>query len=115
MATDEYRPSLEDLRAIDDKVSLRISKVEQTLIEQSVIITTLSQRAVDSEINLQRLISAVEKLFERADPASVRKGPSLFDLPFQPQPANPPDPVFRPRIVKEDDNKPRRRKPLTRL
>lgn len=84
---------------IDTKVSLHISKVEKTLIEQSVVITTLSQRAVDSEVNLQRLISAVEKLFERADPPK----------------ANPPDPVFRPRIVKEDDNKPRHRTPLTSL
>ena len=70
---------------IDNKVSLHISKVEKALIEQSVVITTLSQRAVDSEVNLQRLISAVEKLFERADPAK----------------ANPPDSVFRPRIVKK--------------
>jgi uncharacterized coiled-coil protein SlyX len=84
---------------IDNKVSLHISKVEKALIEQSVVITTLSQRAVDSEINLQRLISAVEKLFERSDPAKT----------------NPPDSVFRPRIVKEDDKKPRHRTPLTSL
>jgi len=77
---------------IDNKVSLRISRVETALIEQSVVITTLSQRAVDSEINLQRLISAVEKLFERADPAALR-----------------------PRIFKEDDKTPRSRTPLTRL
>jgi hypothetical protein len=77
--------------AIDNKVSLRISKVEAALIEQSVVITTLSQRAVDSEINLQRLITAVEKLFERADSG------------------------FRPRIVKEDDKTPRHRTPLTKL
>jgi hypothetical protein len=85
--------------AIDNKVSLHVSKVEKALIEQSVVITTLSQRAVDSEVNLQRLIAAVEKLFDRAVPAR----------------ANQPDSVFRPRIVKEDDSKPRRRTPLTSL
>jgi hypothetical protein len=117
------RRSVEDLRArlnaeiqeyltkfegaIDNKVSLRIAKVETALIEQSVLITTLSQRAVDSEINLQRLISAVEKLFERADPAALRKEPSPFELPS--------DSGFRPRIVKEDDKTPRPRTPLTKL
>ena len=86
--------------AIDNKVSLRVAKVETALIEQSVLITTLSQRAVDSEINLQRLISAVEKLFNRPEP-------SPFDLPS--------DSGFRPRIIKEDDKTPRPRTPLTKL
>jgi hypothetical protein len=93
--------------AIDNKVSLRIAKVETALIEQSVLITTLSQRAVDSEINLQRLISAVEKLFDRAEPTGIRKEPSPFELPA--------DSGFRPRIVKEDDKTPRPRAPLAKL
>jgi hypothetical protein len=104
---------LEDrLTAIDNKVLHHIAKVEKTLIEQSVVVTTLSQRAVDSEVNLQRLISAVEKLFERADPAKLR---DLSLTGSQSEPSAP-DSVFRPRIIKEDeDQKRRHRKPLTRL
>jgi uncharacterized coiled-coil protein SlyX len=116
-------------RVIDTKVSLRVSTLEKAIIEQSGIITTLSQRAIESDSNLQRLISAVERLCERPDarpapsaPATPARAPSLLELPFErhlseaiKRQPEPPDSGFRPRILKEDDEKPRHRKPLTRI
>jgi hypothetical protein len=118
----EMRESMEASLAafeqtIDNKVSLRISALEKALIDQSAIVTALSQRAVEAEENFQRLISAVERLCER-------KEQPVLDLPFerhlseafQRQPATsvlPLDSGFRPRIVKEDDPKLRHRKRLT--
>jgi predicted RecB family endonuclease len=52
-------------RAIDDKVSDRIAALERAMLEQSALVTALSQRAVESDLNLQRLISAVERLCDR--------------------------------------------------
>jgi uncharacterized coiled-coil protein SlyX len=106
-------------RDIDNKISLRTSALEKALIDQSSTITTLGQRAIEADENFQKLISAVERLCER------RERPVL-DLPFerqlteafqrQPGPsALPPDSGFRPRIVKEDAERPRHRTPLTSL
>jgi uncharacterized coiled-coil protein SlyX len=102
-------------RAIDDKISDRMSTFEKALLDQSSIVTALSQRAVESDMNLQRLISAVERLCERGNvtpPAPAE--PSFLDLQI---PASPYQSAFRPRIVKEDeaDREPRHRVPLTRL
>lgn len=55
-------------RAIDDKVSDRIAALERAMLEQSALVTALSQRAVESDLNLQRLISAVERLCDRPAP-----------------------------------------------
>lgn len=82
-------------RTLDDKVSLRIAPIEKAVTDQSAIIAGLSQRALEAEENFQRLISAVERLCERKEQAVV-------DLPS----------AFRPRIVKEDDARPRHRHPL---
>jgi hypothetical protein len=112
-------------QALDNKVSLRMSMLEKALIEQSGIITTLSERAIESDTNMQRLISAVEKLCEARPTPAVRES-SFPELPFerhlseaikgQPEPpVQYPDSGFRPRIVTEEDNKPRHRKPLARL
>lgn len=54
-------------RGIDDKISDRMSTLEKALLDQSSIVTALSQRAVESDMNLQRLISAVERLCERGN------------------------------------------------
>jgi hypothetical protein len=35
------------------------------MLEQSALVTALSQRAVESDLNLQRLIAAVERLCDR--------------------------------------------------
>ena len=111
-------------RAIDDKISDRMSTLEKALLDQSSIVTALSQRAVESDMNLQRLISAVERLCERGSltPPPPQE-PSFLDLPYQPEvkrpeiPAPPFQSAFRPRIVKEDEEgkEPRHRVPLTRL
>jgi uncharacterized coiled-coil protein SlyX len=111
-------------RAIDDKISDRISTLEKTMLDQSSIVTALSQRAVESDLNLQRLISAVERLCQRNNQnPTAQKEPSFLDLPFELQLKQPEIPVqpfesgFRPRIIKEDENdkQPRHRVPLTRL
>lgn len=52
-------------RSIDDKVSDRISALEKAMLDQSALVTTLSQRAIESDMNLQRLIAAVERLCDR--------------------------------------------------
>ena len=118
-------------QTIDSKVSVRVSTLEKALIDQAAIVTTLSQRAVEAELNLQRLIAAVEKLCERTDArpaapfaATPAIEPSFLELPFerhlseaikrQPEPpAQPSDSGFRPRIVKEDEDKLRPRHRLS--
>lgn len=52
-------------RAIDDKVSDRIAALERAMLQQSALVTALSQRAVESDLNLQRLIAAVERLCDK--------------------------------------------------
>jgi hypothetical protein len=90
-------------QTLDDKVSARIATLEKALIDQSAVVTTLGQRALEAEENFQRLISAVERLCER-------KEQPVQDLPFerqlteafqrQPSPAElPRDSGFRPRMV----------------
>lgn len=119
-------------RAMDDRISERIDSLEKALLSQSTIVTTLSQRAVETDMNLQRLISAVERLCERtpgaAAPApAARQEPSLLDLPFekelkqavkrQPEISEQPfETAFRPKIIKEDEDTSRRHRiPLARL
>jgi uncharacterized coiled-coil protein SlyX len=74
-------------RTIDDRVSSRVSPIEQSLRSQSEAIADLSRREIESDAHLQRLISAVERLCERADllsAAPVRaKQPSFLDLPVE--------------------------------
>lgn len=104
-------------RAIDDKISDRMSTLEKALLDQSSIVTALSQRAVESDMNLQRLISAVERLCGRGNPTPpAPQEPSVLDLPYQPE-VPPFQSAFRPRIVKEDEEgrEPRHRIPLARL
>lgn len=91
-------------RAIDDKVSERIDSLEKTLLNQSTIVTGLSQRAAETDMNMQRLISAVERLCERG--AMPRQDAPVTELPFQKElnealkRQQPDDSAFRPRIVK---------------
>jgi hypothetical protein len=109
-------------RMIDAKVSLRISTIERALMEQSSSIRDLSQRTSASESNLQRLIAAVERLCAQKDgqplasPEQLPEGQISDSARRQslvtPLPA---DSGFRPRIVREEDNKLRHRRPLSRL
>lgn len=114
-------------RTLDDKVSLRIATLKKALIDQSAVVTALSQRALEAAENVQRLISTVERLCEQ------NKRPVL-DRPFERQLSEAfqrqPEPIsvsrfvaatsalpsgFRPRLVEEDEGEPRHRNPLTTL
>jgi primosomal protein N' len=113
-------------QAIDQKVSNRVAALEKVLIDQSTIITTLSQRAVEAEENFQRLISAVERLFAQREGAPAGKpviSPAAFETSFEKQlnDALQAGPVvvpegFRPRIVSEKEAKhSQHRRPLSKL
>jgi hypothetical protein len=106
-------------QTLDNKVSLRTSALEKALIDQSSTITTLGRRALEAEETFQRLISAVERLCQQKDrPVPELPFERQLTEAFQRQPgpsALPPDSGFRPRIVKEDDERPRHRTPLARL
>jgi hypothetical protein len=67
-------------RTLEDKVSDRISVIEKAMVDQSAAVASLSQRAIELEIILQRLISGVEKLCDRTN-ASLKE-PSFIDSPF---------------------------------
>lgn len=97
-------------KSIDSKVSDRIAGVEKAVIDQSAIITALSQRAVEAEDNFQRLIGAVERLFEQREKAT------LFEKQLNTAMHQEPGAGFRPRIISEEEaNKSRNRRPMTRL
>jgi uncharacterized coiled-coil protein SlyX len=66
-------------RAIDDRISSRIGAIERTLADQAGSIEALNTRAVETDHNLQRLVSAIEKLCERTQlipPAAAEPAPS---------------------------------------
>jgi hypothetical protein len=69
-------------QSVENKVSLRISTLEKSLIDQSTVISTLSQRAVESDAQFQRLISAVERLCERNGPAMPDADKMRHRVPF---------------------------------
>jgi hypothetical protein len=108
----ETKQALETFEALLEKrLSSRIATIEKALIDQSGIITALSERAIESDANMQRLISAVEKLCERTElrPANVGFEGQLNEAIKQ-------DTGFRPKIVKEDDaDAHRHRRKLTLL
>ena len=117
--------SRESVETDGSATTQRIAALEKTVIEQAAIITTLTERAIQSDVNFQRLIAAVEKLCEvrsgeAAQPVPTQHKP-LTDLPFERQfseamesAAKQPDTGFRPRIVPEEE-KPRHRKPMARI
>jgi len=78
-------------RAIDDKVSDRIAALEKVILEQSALVTALSHRAIESDTNLERVISLVERLNDRSKaspdlhPADAQKERFFGDPPFAPQ------------------------------
>jgi hypothetical protein len=71
-------------RSVGDAVATRLSVLEKSLVDQSSVITALSQKAIDTDGNLQSLISAVENLCQRTE-APTAKEPTFLDLPFQAQ------------------------------
>jgi len=53
-------------RAVDEKIASRIGSMEKALAEQAGSIEALSARTADTDNNLQRLVTAIERLCERA-------------------------------------------------
>jgi uncharacterized coiled-coil protein SlyX len=77
-------------RAIDEKISSRIGSMEKALAEQAGSIRTLSARTAETDSNLQRLVTAIEKLCERAQliPPAAQSGTRLpveTQVPFESQ------------------------------
>jgi hypothetical protein len=105
---------------LEEKLSRRIATVEKAIIEQAGIMTTLTQKAIDSDVNLQRLISAMEKLFERAEfRGEAPPAPTVQNRPFEShlkEAAQRPADGFRPKIISEQEGeKLRPRAPLARI
>lgn len=77
-------------RAIDEKISSRIGSMEKALAEQAGSIRTLSARTAETDNNLQRLVTAIERLCERAQliptaGQSETRVPVETQLPFESQ------------------------------
>jgi hypothetical protein len=73
-------------RNIGDAVSARLAVLEKARLEQSAALTTLSRKAIDTDGNLQHLISAVEQLCAHAEltaAPSPAKEPTSPDRGFQ--------------------------------
>ena len=106
-------------RSVDSKVSARMTALEKAVVDQVAVITALSQRAVEAEQNFQRLISAVERLFEQKGIGQAGVSPAAFEDHFNEALQSGPVVVpegFRPRIVSEEEAKSgRHRRPLSRL
>lgn len=115
----ELRAEMQE--SIEREVAARTAALEKGLIDQSAVITALSQRAVEAEENFQRLISAVERLFEQKGIAPAPQpgvSPAAFEEHLN-EALHAPVVVpqgFRPRIVSEEEAKhSRHRRPLSRL
>jgi uncharacterized coiled-coil protein SlyX len=76
-------------RAIDEKITSRIGSMEKALAEQAGSIQALSARTAETDSNLQRLVTAIERLCERAEliPAAPRAQTAPYEsrLPFESQ------------------------------
>ena len=112
-ALDAFRTSIEN------KLAARVSTIEKALVDQSGIIATLSERAIESDANLQRLLSAVEKLCERTEPRSESRPFETHLNEAMKVPAEAPtrpDSGFRPRILKEEEaGTEHRRRPMSHI
>lgn len=92
-----FRDSIAILEETNNQnLSNRIAPLEKTLLEQSASIGALRERADTTEKNLQRLISAVERLCERTQPA-----PESFQAQLDQAMRNPDPDAFLPRFIRE--------------
>lgn len=67
-------------RTIDDRISDRIATIEKAMLDQSALVTALSHRAIESDMNLQRLIAAVERFCERSGGNQDVLAPAAVEL-----------------------------------
>jgi len=126
-------------KTVELKVSERIAAIERTLSDQSSSIDSLRERAQETDVNLKRLISAIERLCERTQPlqaAAAANGTTTVSIPVPPPAPGPgPNvvpfethmaearqkqeerlPDFSPKLFVEEGKEPRRpRFPLARL
>jgi hypothetical protein len=76
-------------RAIDEKIASRIGSMEKALADQAGSIAALGARTVETDNNLQRLVTAIERLCERAEliPVVPEQRPESYEsrLPFESQ------------------------------
>jgi hypothetical protein len=76
-------------QSLDERISARVAAVEQSLVDQSESLNDLRYRAGQTDMNLQKLVEAVERLCERDKAATVH----------EPAPAWIPEPVRRGRVT----------------
>jgi hypothetical protein len=76
-------------QSLDERISARIAAVERSLVDQSESLNDLHYRASQTDVNLQRLVEAVERLCEQSKAAAVP----------EPAPMAPPEPVRRGRVT----------------
>jgi hypothetical protein len=76
-------------RAIDEKIASRIGSMEKALADQAGSIAALGARTAETDNNLQRLVTAIERLCERAQliPSAPEQRPAAYEsrLPFESQ------------------------------
>lgn len=106
-------------QTIESRISSRMAAVEKALLTQSDMLSALSRRESESGAMIRRLANALDKLAQHpsAAPAPAPR-PEPQALPQRWPPESQTDWAasgFRPRIIKEDEEKPRHRNPLTRI
>jgi uncharacterized coiled-coil protein SlyX len=87
-------------RALDEKISSRIGAIEKAIADQAGSIEALSTRSAETDNNLQRLVTAIERLCERAQlfPSAAEQQPTRTAFALQLNDAmqgNPAVPVLR--------------------
>jgi hypothetical protein len=68
-------------QSLDERISVRIAAVERSLVDQSESLTDLRYRARQTDVNLQKLVEAVERLCEQSKPIAV---PEPAPVPSEP-------------------------------
>jgi hypothetical protein len=114
-------------RGMDDRIGTRTLPIEKAVRSQAKVIDELRERVNLMESHLQRLVGTVERLVDRHSQleaaAAAEEHPSFrtyldHAVKNDPLPAPPDvDPLFRPRIIKEDADRQHRapRRPMSRL
>ena len=108
------------------QVGQRFEALERAVAEQSISIATLRERVEQTDLNLQRLITTIERLIDGAQTTVAVPGPTPANASFQTHLAEAMDqgaktdvpvPGFRSRIFVEPDPKEARkpRFPLSRI
>jgi uncharacterized coiled-coil protein SlyX len=112
-------------RGVDDRIGARTFPIEKAVRTQAKVIDELRERVSLLESHLQRLVGTVERLVDRhpqqAAAPAVEEQPSFrtyldHAVKNDPLPAPPDvDPLFRPRIIKEEADRRHRtpRRPMS--